>query len=185
MTKWKHAVDAQKKRKREANGDAAGEGSADKKIKGENAAKAKAENVASAGEYPSRSHTKKHPLMEPRRAVSSAKGSPAPSVKPEQPRIIRKERKLPTITTEKRPERSAKSDNPPGLEPAYRSGSSEKDDAVRLKGATMSYDALSFDSIAGAYPKCEEMSPFLLLDRSDREGHPGGTSAGTGTGRIR
>ncbi|GHJ85449.1 hypothetical protein NliqN6_1851 [Naganishia liquefaciens] len=128
VTKWKHAVDAQKKRKREANGDAAGEGSADKKIKGENGSKVKAENVASA--------------------VSSAKGSPAPSAKSEQPRIIRKERKLSTITTEKRPERSAKSDNPPGLEPAYRSGSSEKDDAVRLKGATMSYDALSFDSIA-------------------------------------
>lgn len=50
MTKWKHAVDAQKKRKREANGDASGEGSAEKKVKGEPGAKIKAENVASAGE---------------------------------------------------------------------------------------------------------------------------------------
>jgi hypothetical protein len=118
-------------------------------------------------------------------AVSSAKGSPAPSVKSEQPRIIRKERKLSTITTEKRPERSTKSDNPPGLEPAYRSGSSDKDDAVRLKGATMSYDALSFDSIAGTpqYAKRRiQWSDYFLLDR---ESDLGGTSAGTGTGGIR
>jgi hypothetical protein len=96
-------------------------------------------------------------------AVSSAKGSPAPSVKSEQPRIIRKERKLSTITTEKRPERSTKSDNPPGLEPAYRSGSSDKDDAVRLKGATMSYDALSFDSIAGMPPLLGDGSSILSI----------------------
>ncbi|KAI5450759.1 transcription elongation factor TFIIS [Naganishia albida] len=128
VTKWKHAVDAQKKRKREENGDARGEGNAEKKVKGEPGARIKAENVSSA--------------------VSSAKGSPAPSVKSESSRPIHKERKLSTITTEKRPERSSKSDNPPGLEPAYRSGSSEKDDTVRLKGATMSYDALAFDSIA-------------------------------------
>lgn len=156
-------MDAQKKRKRDANGDATGEGSADKKIKGENGAKVKAENVASAGESfcldSMGGGVKTHRVS----AVSSAKGSPAPSVKSEQPRIIRKERKLSTITTEKRPERSAKSDNPPGLEPAYRSGSSEKDDAVRLKGATMSYDALSFDSIAGGtcYPKGNE--PSLII----------------------
>jgi hypothetical protein len=43
-------VDAQKKRKRDANGDGAGEGSADKKVKGENGVKVKAETVASAGE---------------------------------------------------------------------------------------------------------------------------------------
>jgi transcription elongation factor S-II len=51
VTKWKHAVDAQKKRKREANGDASGEGNAEKKVKGEPGAKIKAENVASAGKH--------------------------------------------------------------------------------------------------------------------------------------
>ncbi|KAJ9107850.1 hypothetical protein QFC19_002756 [Naganishia cerealis] len=125
--KWKQAVDAQKKRKREANGDVVGEGSSEKKAKGDNGAKVKSEVAVSS--------------------ASSAKDSPVPSVKSES-RPIKKERKLSTITTEKRPERSAKSDNPAGLEPVYRPGSSEKDDAVRKKGATMSYDALSFDSVA-------------------------------------
>lgn len=114
--------------------------------------------------------------------VSSAKGSPAPSVKSESSRPIHKERKLSTITTEKRPERSSKSDNPPGLEPAYRSGSSEKDDTVRLKGATMSYDALAFDSIAGKYGHW--ISGSALMMGGSRKGDFGGTGVGVGAGGV-
>lgn len=122
--------------------------------------------------------------VEPGRTVSSAKGSPAPSVKSESSRPIHKERKLSTITTEKRPERSSKSDNPPGLEPAYRPGSSEKDDTVRLKGATMSYDALSFDSIAGEWGVDEFPCGADFFWRESRKGDFGGTCVGVGTGGI-
>ncbi|KAJ9125405.1 hypothetical protein QFC22_000365 [Naganishia vaughanmartiniae] len=128
VAKWKQAVDAQKKRKRDANGDGTGEGSSEKKAKGESGVKVKSETAVSSG--------------------SSVKDSPAPTSVKSENRPMKKERKLSTITTEKRPERSAKTDNPAGLEPDYRPGSSEKDDLVRKKGATMSYDALSFDSVA-------------------------------------
>ncbi|KAJ9109061.1 hypothetical protein QFC21_000388 [Naganishia friedmannii] len=128
VAKWKQAVDAQKKRKRDTNGDGTGEGSTEKKAKGEGGVKVKSEIAVSSG--------------------SSAKGSPAPTSVRSENRPMKKERKLSTITTEKRPERSAKTDNPARLEPDYRPGSTEKDDLVRKKGATMSYDALSFDSVA-------------------------------------
>lgn len=53
---------------------------------------------------------------------------------------------------------------------------------MRLKGATMSYDALSFDSIAGEWG----VSEFCveLTGVGSRKGDSGGTCVGVGTGGI-
>jgi transcription elongation factor S-II len=179
VAKWKQAVDAQKKRKRDANGDGAGEGSTEKKVKGEGGIKLKSEIAVSSGKSflgSAASYSGIQPLTQ---LGSSAKGSPAPTSVKSENRPMKKERKLSTITTEKRPERSAKTDNPAGLEPDYRPGSSEKDDLVRKKGATMSYDALSFDSVAGkswvvhisqhaqsAYQMSDQIEKAILVERS-------------------
>ncbi len=78
----------------------------------------------------------------------SSKPSPAPSSSKSDVAPPPQPRKLSTIITQERTTpRDAKSDHPSGLEP--KSVKSDSDKKIRIRGCTMYYDALCFDSLAG------------------------------------